>query len=236
MDNKIQKLFLIRHGQASFGEKNYDNLSKKGVKQSISLGRNLKKEKIEFENIIIGPLNRHRQTFEGIKEGFKGEIKDPVIINEFAENQLMEIAQHYIPIMLNTEKSMKEIFSEVPIWKRRKEFFKYFNIIAKKWILGEYDFSKNKFETYKDFRKRIKVAKNKVHNLMKDDNHTMVVSSGGAITGIFSECEPLTVDEIMQNSFEIKNASVSTFIKQNQGFTLESFNRSLIPKYLETYI
>ena len=40
----------------------------------------------------------------------------------------------------------------------------------------------------------------------------------------------------MQNSFEIKNASVSTFIKQNQGFTLESFNRSLIPKYLETYI
>ena len=230
-------LHLIRHGQASFGADDYDNLSPKGIEQSIALGKALSEKESKFDHVIVGPHRRHIQTFEGIKQGYKfAELPDPVIDDRFAENQLMEIAQHYIPIMLNTEKSMKEIFSEVPIWKRRKEFFKYFNIIAKKWILGEYDFSKNKFETYKDFRKRIKVAKNKVHNLMKDDNHTMVVSSGGAITGIYSECEPLTVDEIMQNSFEIKNASVSTFIKQNQGFTLESFNRSLIPKYLETYI
>tara|TARA_B100001057_G_scaffold421169_1_gene441934 strand:- start:3173 stop:3883 length:711 start_codon:yes stop_codon:yes gene_type:complete len=236
MNHKTSKLYLVRHGQASFGEKNYDNLSPKGIKQSISLGKRLKKENFDFKNIVIGPLKRHRQTYDGIKKGFKGAINEPIVIDEFAENQLMEIAQHYIPKMLDTNKSMKEIFSEVPVWKRRKAFFKYFNIIARKWIMGEYDFSKNKFETYKDFRKRIKVAKNKVYDLMNENESTMVVSSGGAITGIYSECEPLTVDEVMQNSFEIKNASVSTFIKLNQGFTLESFNRSFIPKYLETYI
>ena len=236
MDNKIQKLYLIRHGQASFGEKNYDNLSKKGFKQSISLGRKLKKEKIEFENIIIGPLNRHRQTFEGIKEGFKGKVKDPVIINEFAENQLMEIAQHYIPIMLNTEKSMKEIFSEVPIWKRRKEFFKYFNIIAKKWIYNELDLSEKGFESYDNFRKRVVKAKNKVSDLMSENTNTMVVSSGGAITGVYAECHPLSVDEIMDLNFKIKNASITLFKKENDTFTLDSFNRSLIPTYLETYI
>ena len=46
MDHKTSKLYLVRHGQASFGEKNYDNLSPKGIKQSISLGKRLKKENL----------------------------------------------------------------------------------------------------------------------------------------------------------------------------------------------
>ena len=41
LDHNISNLYLIRHGQASFGEKDYDNLSKKGIKQSITLGKKL---------------------------------------------------------------------------------------------------------------------------------------------------------------------------------------------------
>ena len=68
-EDHISNLYLIRHGQASFGEKNYDNLSKKGVKQSIVLGKKLLKQKISFDKTIIGPLKRHQQTFDGINQG-----------------------------------------------------------------------------------------------------------------------------------------------------------------------
>ena len=88
---------MIRHGQASFGKKNYDNLSKKGVKQSIVLGKKLLKNSISFDQTIIGPLNRHKQTFDGINKGYGGTLNSPIIIDEFAENQLMEIAQYFIP-------------------------------------------------------------------------------------------------------------------------------------------
>ena len=88
-------------------------MSKKGVKQSIVLGKKLLKQKISFDKTIIGPLKRHQQTFDGINQGYGGDLHDPLIIEEFAENQLMDIAQHFIPKMLNTDKNLKEIFKKV---------------------------------------------------------------------------------------------------------------------------
>ena len=211
-------------------------MSKKGVKQSIALGKKLLKNNISFDQTIIGPLNRHQQTFDGINKGYEGNLNNPIIIDEFAENQLMEIAQHFIPKMLNTDKNIKEIFNAVPFWKRKRKFLEYFNIIAKKWINNELDLSDKGFESYDIFRDRVRVAKNKVSSLMSANKNTMVVSSGGAITGVYAECHPLTNDEIMKLNFKIKNASITLFKKENDTFTLETFNRSLIPRYLETYI
>ena len=211
-------------------------MSKKGVKQSIALGKKLLKNNISFDQTIIGPLKRHQQTFDGINKGYEGNLNNPIIIDEFAENQLMEIAQHFIPKMLNTDKNIKEIFNAVPFWKRKRKFLEYFNIIAKKWINNELDLSEKGFESYDIFRDRVRVAKSKVSSLMSTNKNTMVVSSGGAITGVYAECHPLTNDEIMKLNFKIKNASITLFKKENDTFTLETFNRSLIPRYLETYI
>ncbi len=211
-------------------------MSKKGVKQSIALGKKLLKNNIYFDQTIIGPLNRHQQTFDGINQGYGGDLSDPLIIEEFAENQLMEIAQHFIPKMLNTDKNIKEIFNAVPFWKRKRKFLEHFNIIAKKWIHNELDLSEKGFESYDAFRERVRAAKSKVFSLMNENTNTMVVSSGGAITGVYAECHPLTVDEIMKLNFKIKNASITLFKKENDAFTLDTFNRSLIPRYLETYI
>ena len=105
-------------------------MSKKGVKQSIVLGKKLLKQKISFDTTIMGPLKRHQQTFDGINQGYGGDLHDPLIIEEFAENQLMDIAQHFIPKMLNTDKNLKEIFNSVPFCKRKRKFLEYFNIIA----------------------------------------------------------------------------------------------------------
>jgi broad specificity phosphatase PhoE len=149
---------------------------------------------------------------------------------------LMEIAQHFIPKMLNTDKNIKEIFNSVPFWKRKRKFLEHFNIIAKKWIHNELDLSEKGFESYDAFRQRVRAAKSKVFSLMNENTNTMVVSSGGAITGVYAECHPLTVDEIMKLNFKIKNASITLFKKENDTFTLDTFNRSLIPRYLETYI
>jgi len=211
-------------------------LSEKGVKQSISLGKKLKKRNLIFDNVVVGPLKRHIQTFSGINEGYGQDLGNPLVIDEFSENQLMEIAQYFIPKMLNTKKNIKELMSEIPFWKRKKTFLKYFNIIAQQCINDELNLSDKNFESYKSFKNRVKIAKDKVAEIMKEDSKTMVVSSGGTITGIYAECHPLSAEEIMQLNFKIKNASISLFTKQNDTFTLKTFNRSFIPRYLETYI
>ena len=62
-------LYLVRHGQASFGEDDYDQLSELGRKQSVRLGEYFAQKGVAFDALIAGTLNRHKQTLEGILQG-----------------------------------------------------------------------------------------------------------------------------------------------------------------------
>ena len=70
-------LYLVRHGQASFGADDYDQLSPKGREQGLRLGQYWR-EKAQslgqhqaspFDAVLIGTLKRHRQTWEAMAEG-----------------------------------------------------------------------------------------------------------------------------------------------------------------------
>ena len=62
-------LYLVRHGQASFGEADYDNLSDLGRRQSLCLGTYFKLRRMGFDLVIMGRLRRHAQTWEAIAKG-----------------------------------------------------------------------------------------------------------------------------------------------------------------------
>jgi broad specificity phosphatase PhoE len=63
------QLYLIRHGQASFGAEDYDNLSELGHQQAQQLGAYFKQKNLQFDAVITGTLRRHTQTWEGIAQG-----------------------------------------------------------------------------------------------------------------------------------------------------------------------
>lgn len=62
-------LYLVRHGQASFGADNYDVLSELGYRQAVRLGEYFKHKGIRFDAAFTGTLQRQITTFEGICEG-----------------------------------------------------------------------------------------------------------------------------------------------------------------------
>jgi broad specificity phosphatase PhoE len=62
-------LYLVRHGQASFGADDYDRLSDLGRRQSLRLGEYWRERGMAFDAVITGTLTRHRQTWDGIAEG-----------------------------------------------------------------------------------------------------------------------------------------------------------------------
>lgn len=62
-------LYLVRHGQASFGEDDYDVLSPMGRQQSVRLGEYFKYKGITFDAAFTGTLQRQINTFAGICEG-----------------------------------------------------------------------------------------------------------------------------------------------------------------------
>ena len=62
-------LYLVRHGQASFGADDYDQLSELGQRQSHRLGAYFRERGLSFEAVITGSLKRQQQTWRGIAEG-----------------------------------------------------------------------------------------------------------------------------------------------------------------------
>src|SRR5581483_4845673 len=68
-EQTMAELYLVRHGQASFGAANYDQLSERGVQQSVWLGEYFAQRRITFDRVICGTLRRHEQTVDGIRLG-----------------------------------------------------------------------------------------------------------------------------------------------------------------------
>ena len=63
------QLYLVRHGQASFGADDYDQLSELGQRQSRRLGEHWAERGVVFDAVITGTLKRHAQTWAGIASG-----------------------------------------------------------------------------------------------------------------------------------------------------------------------
>jgi broad specificity phosphatase PhoE len=62
-------LYLVRHGQASFGADDYDVLSDLGYRQALRLGEYFKYKGISFDAAFSGTLRRQVKTLEGICVG-----------------------------------------------------------------------------------------------------------------------------------------------------------------------
>ena len=55
-------IYLIRHGQASFGAESYDKLSPNGELQAKLLGQYFNKILKEEPYVVAGSMQRHQQT------------------------------------------------------------------------------------------------------------------------------------------------------------------------------
>ncbi len=58
------EIYLVRHGQASFGAADYDQLSPLGEEQGRILGRWHRQLGLQVDGVALGGLKRHRQTAE----------------------------------------------------------------------------------------------------------------------------------------------------------------------------
>eukprot|EP01137_Pigoraptor_chileana_P002731 Opistho-2@41962 len=71
-------LYLVRHGQASFGAADYDQLSPLGHQQCVKLGEYWRARGQRFDAVLTGSLKRHAQSLAGIAEGL-GQAPEPLV-------------------------------------------------------------------------------------------------------------------------------------------------------------
>ena len=89
---------LIRHGQASYGQADYDRLSTRGEDQARAVGRWLAGR--ELSALYTGPLRRQIQTGAFATEAASAlgrPLPTPTELLELAEYPAFEMLQHLVP-------------------------------------------------------------------------------------------------------------------------------------------
>jgi broad specificity phosphatase PhoE len=74
----VTTIYLVRHGQASFGAANYDQLSPLGERQGALLGRWWRQTGVAAPSVVVGAMQRHLReaTVALAREDLKGARYD----------------------------------------------------------------------------------------------------------------------------------------------------------------
>ena len=87
-------IYLVRHGQASFGAEDYDALSPRGFAQSTVVGAELLRRNVSFSQVRSGTLARQRDTAATALKVFGTDV--PVVEDpRWNEYDHVDIARHH---------------------------------------------------------------------------------------------------------------------------------------------
>lgn len=202
---------IVRHGQASFGTDNYDQLSELGIQQSQVLGKYFNQTNIEFDGIYCGSLARHQQTLDGILSN-SGKTVSPVIDSSLNEFEFMAVIKAYL------------MHHKLPFPDRETPRSDYYRLLKRSmlsWQTGELDYLQMT-ESWQIFSERTNSAlTNVAENRHK---HALVVTSGGVIGSVLQSILNAPAPTAIDLNLQIRNASVTQCFVGKSGMSLSEFN------------
>ena len=207
------QLYLIRHGQASFGAEDYDNLSELGHKQAQQLGAYFKKKNLQFDAVITGTLRRHTQTWQGIAAGagFAHEPLQMPGLNEYDSEAVIAT--------VHLEKLKKPDSPEM-----YRHHFRLLKDGLTQWMNGVV--SPVGMPSYVDFQQGVVNALDHVrknHAESKTGN-VLIVSSGGPISTAVGHILGTSPETTIELNLRIRNCSITEFAFTPKRHMLVTYN------------
>lgn len=214
---------LIRHGQASFGKADYDQLSELGARQGRELGRWLSQAGIRFDRIVTGRLRRHLQTAEAVCETLNPDLQpdgDWDRDGGFDEYDHNEMLLRFEPRFKDPD-FMRALFQDHP--NPRQEFQRMFVAAFARWMSGEHNDEYS--ETWPHFKERcITAVRDLAASNPERGLHIAVFTSGGPISAICQSLLDLPDGQIAQLNSSIVNASMTKLLFQPRRISLSTLN------------
>lgn len=215
-------LLLVRHGQASFGKRNYDALSDVGHEQARILGAALAARGVAPSRIVTGGMRRHGETVEGILTGL-GQEPEVVVDDGWDEFNFDHVVQVHKPLY-KSKTLMFADFARTPTSERRARFQALFEEATARWTGGAADDDYN--ESFPAFSQRVDGALRRTVDAASAQHGgtVLVVSSGGPIGLVASHL--LVGDASLWATLNrvAVNTAVTKLVTGRSGITLSTFN------------
>ncbi|SDS98808.1 Broad specificity phosphatase PhoE [Halopseudomonas xinjiangensis] len=208
----MSEVYFVRHGQASFGSSNYDQLSDKGHRQARLLGEYFRERDMHFDHILTGDMVRHRETAEGICAGL--DLKDPSFevftqLNEFDFHAILAAYTAQFP-----EEKLPEKPAVSDFFKRLR---KGIILWSQSGLEGDLP------ETWAAFEERVRFMK---EDLMARcaGKRVLAISSGGAIAMLVRQLLDAPCETMVELNLQTRNTGLIHCVFNQRSMRLSSFN------------
>jgi broad specificity phosphatase PhoE len=208
-------LYLVRHGQASFGAINYDQLSPLGRTQSERLGAYLRNQSLCFETALTGTLQRHLQTWHGMCAGAGGDAGPLAPLPTLTWPGLNEYDSEAVIRAIHPEPLEHPDTPE-----QVRHHFRLLRAGLTQWMAGVV--SPKGMPAYRDFVAGVTSALD--HVKRHCSGNVLLVSSGGPIATAVGHILGTPAETTIELNLRIRNSAVTEFQFNPKHCRLVSFN------------
>lgn len=223
----MSHIILVRHGQASFLERDYDKLCANGEVQARLLGEYWSRRGVIFGGAYSGPRVRQLESARIVTEAYRSAglvFPETVVMNEFDEYQAEAVLRECLP-QLQGHAEINELhraYQDSESGDRRKTFQKLFEAVIARWVAGE--IAADGVEPWHEFCLRVERGLAQVVRDTPAAASAVVFTSAGPIGAAMRRTLHLSSEDTLQLTWMSRNASFSAFLASGERFTLSTFN------------
>ncbi|MFJ4374020.1 histidine phosphatase family protein [Pseudomonas japonica] len=216
-------IYLIRHGQASFGCDDYDVLSSIGMRQSEALGSHLVQLGVQFDRCLAGDLRRQQDTARLTLGAMHDagiavpEVETDAAFNEFDADAVIRAL---LPGLLPDEPEALHVLRNAR--EHRAEFQRLFALIVQRWHSGQYD--REGLESWAAFVQRTGDGLQRVLDQAAGGGNIAIFTSGGTIAALLHRITGVSPSQAFELNWQIINTSLNQLKFRGSEVTLASFN------------
>lgn len=203
-------IYLVRHGQASFGSANYDQLSPLGVEQARLLGQWFANREQSFERVVTGGMQRHRQSASAcLAELPKAALRESDWLTDpgFAEFDHVQVLARQHPQLAEPGGFKAYLAGQPGQQERRRAVMELFRAAMLRWMDGEHDTEYD--EPWPQFRARCLAALARLNGVAEAGQSTIVFTSGGTISALVQHLLGLTNSKMVDVNLSLANGGVT---------------------------
>jgi broad specificity phosphatase PhoE len=218
-------LFLVRHGQASAFEDDYDKLSPLGERQARRLGEHWAGAGARFDRVFTGPRLRQRRTAEIAAD--LGRLPPPVELPGLDEMGVEPIFKDHLPALFASHPHIASLGEAMAaaedLESRGKAVARLFETVLMLWVHGE--MRAPGIETWSEFRERVAAALAAAREGARGQR-VAVFTSAGPVAAAVQLALGCTDETALRLAFRVRNSSISEFLFSGERFSLASFNET----------
>ncbi|MFV0478803.1 MAG: histidine phosphatase family protein [Parahaliea sp.] len=221
-------LYLIRHGQASFGSDDYDKLSALGCRQAEFVGEYFSGQDIHFDAVYSGDLLRQRETTEYVLKKQPGAVPHHIDVR-FNEIDNDAQLKHILPIVAEHDERLRAVVDRG--LSSSKDYQKAIEAIFNYWVSPECNIPQ--LQSWNEYSCSVHDALIELVNRYSSGKTIAIFTSGGTIATIVSLVLGIDSQYVYRFYEPIFNCSISQFFYNENKISLSSFNDCSFLRLLE---